>query len=61
GDQVTVNPCSNCGKCPACLLERFNTCQFNQTLGVQRNGAMQQFFQYPITKSFKVKNYRCSN
>jgi len=44
GDKVTVNPYSACGKCPACLAKRFNTCQFNQTLGVQRDGAMREQF-----------------
>ncbi len=55
GDQVTVNPYSSCGKCPACLLKRFNTCQFNQTLGVQRDGAMQQFFSIPYSKVYSSK------
>ncbi|MFM9911612.1 MAG: alcohol dehydrogenase catalytic domain-containing protein, partial [Chitinophagaceae bacterium] len=56
GDQVTVNPYSSCGKCPACLLERFNTCQYNQTLGVQREGAMQQFFSLSYHKVYQSKN-----
>lgn len=53
GDQVTVNPYSSCGQCPACKAGRFNTCQFNQTLGVQRDGAMRQYFSIPYTKLYK--------
>lgn len=43
GDKVTVVPYSRCGKCPSCRRGRSNACQFNQTLGVQRDGAMQDF------------------
>ena len=30
----------NRGKCASCLRGRPNTCQFNETLGVQRDGAL---------------------
>lgn len=40
GAYVTVSPYSNCGLCPACRIGRVNTCQFNQTMGVQRDGAL---------------------
>jgi threonine dehydrogenase-like Zn-dependent dehydrogenase len=40
GDQVTVVPYTQCGVCPACRAGRPNCCQFNQTLGVQRPGAL---------------------
>ena len=40
GQRVTVSPYSNCGKCSACGSGRINACQFNQTLGVQRDGAL---------------------
>lgn len=53
GDRVTVNPYSSCGQCPACLAKRYNTCQFNQTMGVQRDGAMQQFFSVHYSKLYK--------
>lgn len=53
GDQVTVNPYSSCGQCVACKAGRFNTCQYNQTLGVQRDGAMRQYFNIPYTKLYK--------
>lgn len=52
GDAVTVNPYSNCGSCPACIQGRYNTCQFNQTLGVQRDGAMQPVFAIHHSKLF---------
>jgi 2-desacetyl-2-hydroxyethyl bacteriochlorophyllide A dehydrogenase len=56
GDRVTVNPYSSCGTCPACKAKRFNTCQFNQTLGVQRNGAMQQLFAVHQSKVYKCND-----
>lgn len=40
GDCVTVKPYFNCGKCFACRAGKSNACQYNQTLGVQRDGAM---------------------
>ncbi len=43
GDKVTLNPYSSCGHCSACRQKRFNTCAHNQTLGVQRDGALQQY------------------
>lgn len=43
GLNVTMSPYSNCTKCPACLSGRFNACQFNETLGVQRDGGLAEF------------------
>ncbi|WP_263356296.1 zinc-binding alcohol dehydrogenase family protein [Acidicapsa ligni] len=43
GTNVTLSPYSQCGKCPSCLRNRPNACQFNETLGVQRNGALTQY------------------
>jgi threonine dehydrogenase-like Zn-dependent dehydrogenase len=40
GQQVMVSPYSHCGLCPACRVGRTNCCEFNQTLGVQRDGAL---------------------
>ena len=40
GQPVTVVPYISCGECPSCLRGRPNACQFNKTMGVQRNGAM---------------------
>jgi threonine dehydrogenase-like Zn-dependent dehydrogenase len=39
-DRVMVSPYTNCGVCPACRAGRPNCCQFNQTLGLQRDGVL---------------------
>jgi len=44
GLNVTLSPYTNCGKCASCKRGRPNACQFNQTLGVQREGAMKDYF-----------------
>lgn len=49
---VAVMPYKSCGKCPACRQNRPNTCQFNQTMGVQRDGAMTEFIQAPPDRLF---------
>ena len=54
GDQVTVIPYTNCGKCPACRRGRSNACRDNQTLGVQRDGAMQEYITVPWRKVLKA-------
>ncbi len=53
GDRVTVNPYSACGVCPACRIGRTNTCEYNQTLGVQRNGALKKYFAIHHSKLIK--------
>ncbi len=50
GMHVTVNPYTACGKCPSCRQRRPNTCRDNQTLGVQRHGAMQEYIAVPWEK-----------
>ena len=52
GLDVTVSPYTSCGKCASCLRGRTNACVSNQTLGVQRDGAMQEFFTVPWQKVF---------
>ncbi len=47
---VTVNPYTNCGKCASCRNGRVNACQHNETLGVQRNGAMRTMIALPWEK-----------
>ena len=42
GDKVTVSPYTTCGVCPACRSDRPNCCQFNETYGVQRDGALME-------------------
>ena len=50
GDIVTVDPYTACGNCPSCRRRRFNACQHNETLGVQRHGAMCEFICLPWQK-----------
>jgi threonine dehydrogenase-like Zn-dependent dehydrogenase len=52
GDKATVSPYTNCGICPACRAGRINTCEFNQTLGVQRDGALTKKIRIPYDKIF---------
>lgn len=50
GLKVTVNPYTACGHCPACRGGRPNACRDNETLGVQRNGAMAEYVVLPYGK-----------
>jgi len=50
GMNATVNPYTSCGHCPACLNSRPNACEFNQTFGVQRDGAMSEYLLVPAGK-----------
>jgi len=50
GMVVTANPYTNCGKCASCRNSRVNACQHNQTLGVQRDGAMRERIALPWEK-----------
>jgi threonine dehydrogenase-like Zn-dependent dehydrogenase len=52
GTDVTVSPYTSCGLCASCLHGRTNACQDNRTLGVQRDGAMQEYFTVPWRKAF---------
>lgn len=52
GMVVTCAPYTSCGRCAACRKERFNACQFNQTLGVQREGALTESIIAPWQKLF---------
>lgn len=50
GQKVTVVPYTNCGQCSSCKKKRFNACRYNQTLGVQRDGAMAEYIAVPWQK-----------
>ncbi len=50
GMTVTVNPYTNCGKCASCRNGRVNACEHNETLGVQRWGAMREYITLPWEK-----------
>ncbi len=52
GVNVTMSPYTNCGKCPSCLRGRPNACAFNETLGVQRDGALTEFITMPPEKLY---------
>jgi threonine dehydrogenase-like Zn-dependent dehydrogenase len=52
GTNVTVLPYTNCGNCASCLHGRPNACQFNETLGVQRDGALTEFIAVPPEKLY---------
>lgn len=47
---VTVYPYTACGNCASCRNRRFNACAHNQTLGVQRDGVMREYFALPWQK-----------
>lgn len=55
GSNVTILPYSNCGRCASCRRGRTNACQFNQTLGVQRDGAMTEFIRVPADKLYPAR------
>lgn len=50
GMAVTVNPYTNCNKCASCRNGRPNACVHNETLGVQRDGAMCEYIVMPWEK-----------
>ena len=50
GMVVTCNPYTHCGKCASCRNQRVNACQHNETLGVQRDGAMSARIAVPWQK-----------
>jgi len=55
GVNVTMSPYTSCGKCASCRRGRPNACQFNQTLGVQRDGALTEFISMPAEKLYPSK------
>ena len=52
GVHVTMSPYTSCGKCASCLRQRPNACQFNETLGVQRDGALTEYILMPAEKLY---------
>ena len=55
GTDVALNPYTSCGQCASCRRGRPNACQFNQTLGVQRDGALAEFVVMPKEKLYPAK------
>jgi len=54
GTAVTVSPYTSCGRCASCLRGRPNACQFNQTLGVQRDGALTERIAVPVSRLYRA-------
>lgn len=52
GQNVLVHPYQSCGVCSACRAGRPNCCRDNQTLGVQRDGAMTELVAVPWDKLY---------
>jgi threonine dehydrogenase-like Zn-dependent dehydrogenase len=50
GMSCTVNPYTACGGCSSCRNGRPNACRYNQTLGIQRDGAMCEYIIVPWEK-----------
>jgi len=57
GASVTISPYTACQKCPACRKGRVNCCQYNQTMGVQRDGAATQYIAVPYQKVFQADGF----
>lgn len=54
GTDVALFPYTSCGQCASCRRGRPNACQFNQTLGVQRDGALSEYFTMPRNKLYRA-------
>jgi threonine dehydrogenase-like Zn-dependent dehydrogenase len=52
GTQVTLSPYTSCGVCASCRRGRQNACLTNQTLGVQRDGALTEYISVPRAKLY---------
>ncbi|HCE43236.1 MAG TPA: sorbitol dehydrogenase [Lentisphaeria bacterium] len=60
GMNVTLSPYTSCGTCPSCRNGRTNACQFNQTMGVQRDGALTEYISVPWQKLHASKKLSLS-
>ena len=52
GTAVTLSPYTSCGVCASCRRGRPNACEHNQTMGVQRDGAMTEFISVPADRIY---------
>jgi threonine dehydrogenase-like Zn-dependent dehydrogenase len=55
GTAVTLAPYTACGQCSSCRRGRPNACRSNQTLGVQRDGALTERIAIPPEKLYGAK------
>jgi len=54
GAQITVVPYTACGRCASCRRGRAHACRDNQTLGVQRDGALTELVAVPWQKVLRA-------
>jgi threonine dehydrogenase-like Zn-dependent dehydrogenase len=52
GTRVAVHPYTSCGRCPSCRRGRENACRYNETFGVQRDGAITELISVPPSKIY---------
>jgi 2-desacetyl-2-hydroxyethyl bacteriochlorophyllide A dehydrogenase len=52
GTNVAVSPYTSCGRCASCRRDRPNACESNQTLGVQRDGALTEYVRVPASSVY---------
>ncbi len=52
---VTLSPYNSCGRCSACRNGRNNACRNNETLGVQRDGALAEYISVPTNKLYAAQ------
>ena len=52
GTLVTLSPYTSCGFCASCRRNRPNACLSNETMGVQRDGAMTEYLSVPRAKLY---------
>jgi threonine dehydrogenase-like Zn-dependent dehydrogenase len=55
GLDVTVLPYTSCGQCASCQRGRNNACQLNETMGVQRDGALTEYVAVPVEKLYPAR------
>lgn len=55
GMNVALSPYSECGECASCRAGRKNACKLNQTLGVQRDGALTEYICVPVERLYPAK------
>jgi 2-desacetyl-2-hydroxyethyl bacteriochlorophyllide A dehydrogenase len=54
GTNVAVSPYTSCGRCASCRRDRPNACESNQTLGVQRDGALTEYVRVPASRVYSA-------
>lgn len=55
GTPVTLSPYTACGTCASCRRNRPNACLSNETMGVQRDGAMTEYVSIPRAKLYPAR------